>query len=122
MTTNDEIERKANSMIESEREDEWCPYEVNHLEKHGICNLCGKPKRLHRELNMIKQEIASNVPFIKKQYTEQIDKTLLEAKNEIEAFVEKKIRTIGIEGFKKELIKLSDVNIEQKQLENKKVD
>ena len=28
-------------------ENEWCPYEVNHLEKRGICNLCGKPKRVH---------------------------------------------------------------------------
>ena len=22
---------------------EWCPYEVNHFEKNGICNLCGRP-------------------------------------------------------------------------------
>jgi hypothetical protein len=27
--------------------DEWCPYEVNHLEKNGICNLCGLPKKEH---------------------------------------------------------------------------
>lgn len=28
-------------------ETEWCPYEVNHLEKRGICNLCGLPKSEH---------------------------------------------------------------------------
>ena len=32
MPTNDEI---------------WCPYEVNHFEKRGICNLCGLPKNEH---------------------------------------------------------------------------
>ena len=35
---------------------EWCPYEVNHFEKNGICNLCGRPKSEHvtkREYNKV---------------------------------------------------------------------
>jgi hypothetical protein len=38
MTTND-----STTTIDSI----WCPYEVNHFEKKGICNLCGLPKNEH---------------------------------------------------------------------------
>ena len=50
-------------------------------------------------------QIESNVPFMKKQWTEQLDKTVVEAKNEISAFLEDKIRVLGLEGYKKEIQK-----------------
>lgn len=49
---------------------------------------------------MLQQEIKSNIPFLQKQFHEQMDKTIVEAKSEIEAFVEHKIRTVGLESIR----------------------
>ena len=49
------------------------------------------------QLRLIRQELASNVPFIKSQFTEQMDRTVLEAKNEVEGFLESKVRSLGLE-------------------------
>ena len=79
-------------------------------EIYKVLEKSNMPKRdkeaIKNELQMIKQSIDSNLPFIKKQFTEQMDKTLLEVRQDIEAFVENKIRSIGLEGFKKELLQL----------------
>jgi hypothetical protein len=56
-----------------------------------------------KQIGFLKQEIASNIPFIKKQFTEQMDKTVVEAKNEVTSFLEEKLKRLGLEGFKKEL-------------------
>ena len=57
------IKEEANKIAEMinlskkyDKIEEWCPYEVNHFEKNGICNLCGYPKSKHitkREYNKI---------------------------------------------------------------------
>ena len=59
-----------------------------------------------QQLDLLRQEITSNIPFIKRQFTEQMDQTVLEVRNEFEEFVEGKIRKLGLEGFKDELLKL----------------
>jgi|SRR3972149_4754462 len=56
-----------------------------------------------KQLNLLKQEIAANIPFIKEQFTEQMDETVVEAKNEITAFIEERLIKLGLEGFKKQL-------------------
>jgi hypothetical protein len=66
-------------------------------------------KEIMSQLDMLKMQIESNVPFIKRQFSEQMDETVIEAKNEITAFIEDKIKRLGLEKFKKEL---------QKSLEN----
>jgi hypothetical protein len=55
------------------------------------------------QLRMIKQDINSNLPFVQKSFNEQMDKTVLEAKGEIEAFVENKIHSAGLEHLKSEI-------------------
>ena len=73
-----------------------------------------------KQIDGLKMQIESNVPFMKKEWSEQLDKTVVEAKNEISAFLEDKIRTLGLEGYKKELQKsLGYVTGETKAIEEK---
>jgi hypothetical protein len=62
-------------------------------------------KEILKQLDQLKMQIESNVPFIKRQFSEQMDETVVEAKNEIAAFIEDKIKKLGLEDFKKELQK-----------------
>jgi len=59
-------------------------------------------------IKMLRQEIESNVPFIKRSFTEQMDKTVLEAKGEVEGFVMHKVISAGLEGLQKEMQMLDD--------------
>ena len=49
------------------------------------------------------QEVKSNIPFVSRQFTEQMDSVVVEAKASFEAYIEGKIRSMGLEGFKEEL-------------------
>jgi len=78
-----------------------------------ILSLLSKPsvgktdkEEIKKQLDMLRQHIASNIPFVKKQFTEQMDNTVLESKADFEAFVEDKIHSVGLEGFKAQLMKL----------------
>jgi len=75
----------------------------------------GKRDRVEikKQLDLLKMQIASNIPFIKTQFSEQMDKTVLEAKNEFDAFVENKIKRVGLIGFKKELLALTEKMIQE---------
>lgn len=57
---------------------------------------------------MLKQSIKSDMPFLQKQFHEQMDRTITEAKGEIEAFVEHKVRSVGLEAIRKEMPQLSE--------------
>lgn len=46
-------------------------------------------------LNRLSMNIGSNLDFVAKSFTEQIDKTVMEAKGEIEAFYQNKISSIA---------------------------
>jgi hypothetical protein len=52
------------------------------------------------KLDMIIQEMGSNTKFIQKQFHEQMDKTVVEAKAEIEAFTQNKLTSIGLDAIK----------------------
>lgn len=73
----------------------------NHISK-------GDRKEILQQLDFIKMQIESNIPFLKQSFTEQMDKTVLEAKNEFSAFVDDKIQRVGLKNFKKELLQLQD--------------
>jgi hypothetical protein len=75
----------------------------------------GKKDRedIKEQVEFIQQAIASNLPFVKKQFSEQMDATVSEAKGEIEVFLGMKLRTLGLEGFKKELAKLRSNEVMQ---------
>jgi hypothetical protein len=55
------------------------------------------------KLNGLQQDVESNLPFIHSQFNEAMDKTVTEAKAEVEAFVEGKIRSLGLEALNTEI-------------------
>lgn len=61
-----------------------------------------------KEINKLKQEWGSNIDFINKMFSEQMDRTVLESKGEVEGFILNKIQTLGIESLKDLNLKLSD--------------
>ena len=70
------------------------------------------PKRAYREfadiLRMLAQDVNSNIPFVQSSFNEAIDKTVIEAKCEVESFVLNKIHNLGLEGLKDEMFKISE--------------
>lgn len=58
---------------------------------------------LAEELYHIEQDIRANLPFVHKQFNRQMDKTMTEAKGEIEAFFTNAIYALGSEKLVEEL-------------------
>lgn len=48
-----------------------------------------------QKLNMLNYDIGSNIGFIADQFNEQMDKTVMEAKGEIESFCQNKVNSIA---------------------------
>lgn len=69
-----------------------------------------------RKLNKLKMDIGINTDFIVNQFNEQMDKTVMEAKGEIEAFYQNKVNTIAsaaLVEYRDEILKLENpVDIE----------
>lgn len=63
----------------------------------------GKKDRqeLYNKLRLLKQEVKANIPFIADMFNEQMDKTVHEAKAEVEAFITNAALQTGLEGLKK---------------------
>jgi hypothetical protein len=87
--------RKLTEQAESLLNDKKAPTKA---EKEAILN----------GIKMLRQEIESNVPFIQSSFNEQMDKTVLEAKGEVEGFVMHKIISTGLTGLQNELRLLGD--------------
>jgi len=62
-------------------------------------------KHILDAIKRLTQEIGSNVPFVSKQFGEQMDKTVSEAKGDIEAFFSQKVTSLGLDAYKDELKK-----------------
>lgn len=60
-------------------------------------------------LNKINREIKSNTPFIMSQFNEQMDKTVKEAKGEVEAFTQNKMHSLALEALKQDNKWISDI-------------
>lgn len=60
-------------------------------------------------LNHIEMEIRSNVPFMSSCFNEQMDKTVSECKGEVDAFIQNKIISYGLEALKDEMLKLGNI-------------
>ena len=65
-----------------------------------------------KKIDSIIQDVGSNTKFIQKQFQEQMDKTVTEAKAEIEAFTQNKITNMGLEAIRQEIISLPEINNE----------
>lgn len=70
----------------------------------------GDREIIANQIASLRQEIRSNLPFVMSMFNEQMDKTVMEAKGEIEAFTQHKIHALGLE-------KLED--LKQLKLEDK---
>lgn len=60
------------------------------------------------EIRGLDTHIRSNIPFMYSSFNEQMDKTVTEAKGEVEAFVTNKITSLGIEAMKNEFKMLGE--------------
>lgn len=82
-------------------------------------------KRLVTEIQMLRQAIASNLPFINNSFTEQMEHTVTEAKGEVEAFVTHTVTSYGIEAIRKQAPQLQEaqtINGEIKELKEGNID
>ena len=68
------------------------------LTKSGAVSM-GDRKGLIEELRRLRQEIRSNIPFVQKSFDEQMEKTIVEGKGEIEAFFNNAVQKLGIEAL-----------------------
>jgi hypothetical protein len=57
-------------------------------------------KRLIKELELIQNFYKGNTTFVTEQFSEQMEKTVVEAKGEIEAFLRERIESMGLESIK----------------------
>jgi hypothetical protein len=73
-------------------------------------------KRLITEIQMLRQAIASNLPFINKSFTEQMEHTIKEAKGEVEAFVTHTVQSYGLDAIHKQAPQLTEPTAELKTL------
>ncbi len=71
----------------------------------------GEREHILNSIQMLKQEVGKNVPYMKVQFDKQMDKTVVEAKAEIDGFYETKIRQFGLEAI--EALKLDKPKIEK---------
>lgn len=64
-------------------------------------------------ISKIRQEVTSNIPFYKEQFDEQMEKTVVESKSEIEAFIISSIHNAGLKALKNEnvMVKLNENNL-----------
>lgn len=66
------------------------------------------------------QEVTSNTPFVSQQFNESMEKTISQAKNEIETFVTNRITALGIDAVKDNpSLFLSGLNTETKNIDVK---
>lgn len=107
-------EKIESKKIDNKRKeiDEEFEYSIKKVNKN-VTNLINKAEELLKiknpkvsekqellsTLNKIKQDLNSNMPFIKEQFTEQMDKTVSEAKCEVETFIAQKIHSLGMESL-----------------------
>jgi hypothetical protein len=76
------------------------------LLKKGSITIKERKKALEK-ITGIMRIVGDYLPFIQRSFNESMDKTVLEAKGEVEAFVTNKVVSLGIEGLEKEMLKLT---------------
>jgi len=107
---------------------------------HGVTNLLEDLKRMSSNIldkpgglkaaekesikgliNKIVMEVRQNLPFIQNSYNKALDKTTMEAKSEIESFINHQVHTLGLEAFKKQFIQIEtdSTDAEFKEIEDK---
>lgn len=80
-----EVQTVCNDLINNTKKLFDTKKPLNKSEKENILS----------QLETIKREVNSNIPFIADSFNEQMDKTVLEAKGEFESFIQNKIDNIA---------------------------
>ena len=71
-------------------------------------------KRLIKDLELLKKHFVGNIPFVNKQFSEQMEKTVKEAKGEVEGFINQ-VASYGIEAIRNQAPQLPETTeIKQK--------
>jgi 16S rRNA G966 N2-methylase RsmD len=79
-----------------------------------LANESHAQKRLIREIELLKQSYAGHAPFITRQFSEQMEKTITEAKGEVEAFVTHAVQSYGLEAIRNQAPQIVETqNIKQ---------
>lgn len=70
--------------------------EINEiLDKKSINK--GDRETIRSVIDKLKTELKANLPYVLTMFNEQMEKTVTEAKGEVEAFTEHKLRSVGLE-------------------------
>lgn len=83
----DVIEKKLKQLTEQSEEILTNKKSINKGDREQILN----------QIKMLQQEVRSNIPFVLSCFNEQMDKTVKEAKAEVEAFTQHKMQSLGFE-------------------------
>jgi hypothetical protein len=59
-------------------------------------------KDIAERIRFLRQQVEANLPFVAKQFNEQMEKTVLEAKGEVEAFITRRIHDAGLTALQAE--------------------
>jgi len=65
-------------------------------------------KKVANTITKLMRIVDDSIPFLQKSFNEAMDKTVNEAKGEVEAFVMNKVTSLGIEKMKDDLIQLQE--------------
>ena len=76
------------------------------LKKGGIT--VAERKEAWNKVVDVMRKVGDSIPFLQSSFNEAMDKTVLEAKGEVEAFVTNKIVSLGIKGLEKEMLSLTE--------------
>lgn len=77
------------------------------LNKKGTITVKERKEAWNKVLKVF-NKIGDHIPFLQKQFNEAMDKTVLEAKGEVDAFVTNKVTSLGIKGLEQEMLKLGE--------------
>lgn len=79
----------------------------------------GKKERaeIAKQLDLLVGHIHGGMPFIQSQFNEAMDKTVTEAKGEVEAFVNHKIHSLGIDALNTEILAALEAPLDSEPLQ-----
>lgn len=98
----DELEKSLRHLTENAENILTNKKTVSKADRHEILN----------DINKLRVELASNIPFMSNMYNEQLDKTTNEAKGEIEAFTLNRVNQLGLNSLQ-ELQHLANTSTER---------
>ena len=74
------------------------------------------PQWLVHDIEVTKSWLKSNIPYLAEQFAEQMDKTVTEAKAEVEAYVTQTIQRTGLDALEDMKPQLTDGNADNTKL------